>query len=141
MAGLARNVLALLGCLPLAAYAQGPSWEIDQWEPIGTSSDRSVVFVRKTSIRTLPPKTGRDFAVVEVWVGKDYTAVKGSRAVRGLELHRYDCDGRTFNLISFVSYDAKGSVVQRATNIDDYDFKYDPVAPGSVSEGIMQAVC
>ena len=97
--------------------------------------------MKRDSLRDLPPKTGRDFAVRQVWVGFDFTAVKSEKDRKSLRLYQYDCIGQRVLIVSATNYSPSGKVVSKFSEIDDYDFKYDPVVPESVGASILAAVC
>lgn len=137
-----RVLLVLAGVAPIVvatpAFAQ--DWP-ESWERLGTGADGSVVYMQASSIRDLPPVNGRSFVVRQVWVGYDYRAVKTEKATKGLRLQRYTCQDRTFANVSIITYGADGQVIQSVNAPGEYSIKYVPVVPGSVGEGIWEAVC
>ena len=131
-------IVLSLGLLATPLLAE--RWSAD-WTPVASSTDKTWVFMKRDSLRDLPPKTGRDFAVRQVWVGFDFTAVKSEKDRKSLRLYQYDCIGQRVLIVSATNYSPSGKVVSKFSEIDDYDFKYDPVVPESVGASILAAVC
>lgn len=133
---------AFLGLtLSVASVAHAEAWSTAEWDYITTTSSKSAIFARKISLRTLPPVTGRDFPVRQLWIAFDYTAVKSEKNRKSLQLIRLDCSNEKYAIASITDYLPNGKVSFKSDDTDDYYFKYKPVVPDSISAMVMNYAC
>lgn len=112
-----------------------------EWRYLTQTSDKTVVSVDIASIKTLPPKTGRDFEVVQIWVQHDYRLNKREKARKSVMLERVACDRDGLFTMQGTSYLADGSVLSTGSDIDDYDFKYEPATPDTLGYAVVEFAC
>lgn len=125
--------------MALACHAQSADAALEpSWRLLGETSD-SFVFVDVESVRVLPPiEISRPFEVREAWV-RYVDRQRGGRAF-SLELIRVNCRDNSTLIRSALVYDEGGRVESSQTQ-QDYDFRYEPAAPGSVAMSVVDFVC
>lgn len=101
------------------------------WFEVAKATDGTIVLVDLASIK----RTGKQR---DAWVKHDYSAVK-SRAERSwVALNRVNCDTQRVAVISYVTYNASGNVIDSYST--DYP-KFAPAVPDSVAFSVMEALC
>ena len=76
----------------------------------------------------------------EIWVIADHSKDKSVSYRESRQLLKFDCQNRGAALASWVHYLPSGRILSRGS-IDQFLLDYEPVVPGSVSEGLMNFVC
>jgi hypothetical protein len=120
------RVILCAAVMGLASTAQAASWL-----EVAVSVSGTTVAVDVDSIR-------RDGGKVTVWAKYDHTKNMAIKAREDKRLLKFDCDAQTMTTLSYVSYDARGSVIDSETRPFSVP---EPVIPESVGEAIMQAAC
>ncbi len=108
------------------------SAETPEWHKIGTDKDGSVLYVR-----TQDAMAGRSHhRAAKVWTKMD---ARKDRTVAWSEakiLYLMDCVAQTYRIVQIISFDSKGDPTTIQGN-----GKTDHVVPGSMMEGVADAVC
>lgn len=112
-----------------------------EWRYLTQADNKTIVTVDISSMRTLPAKTGRDFAVVQVWVKYDYQFNTHEKARKEVVLNKVACDRDGMFSTQKTSYLPNGSVLESLSDMDDYDFKYESVAPETLGAAIVEFAC
>lgn len=112
-----------------------------EWRYLTQADDKTIVTVDISSMRTLPARTGRDFEVVQVWVKYDYRFNTSEKARTAVVLNKVACDRDGMFSTQKTSYLPNGSVLESLSDIADYDFKYEPVAPETIGAAIVEFAC
>lgn len=112
-----------------------------EWRYLTQADDKTIVTVDFSSMRTLPARTGRDFEVVQVWVKYDYRFNTREKARTAVVLNKVACDRDGMFSTQKTSYLPNGSVLESLSDMDDYDFKYEPVAPATLGATIVEFAC
>jgi len=115
----------------LASFLGSPAVAAN-WIYVTTSDSGTVAYYDLDSIR----REGTD---VTVWEKLDLSQVKSTKIRERKSLSRYDCLGRTYTLISSVSYFGDGTT--RAFDFKPYEQEEGNITPESIGEAQMQAVC
>ena len=103
------------------------------WRYVGTSDNGTTIYV---DMETMRP-TGD---TVNVWVRYDHSRDRTIRFRETKQLVTYNCSARTSTLRSYISYDANGRVVDSG-DISTYQLRQNNVAPDTIGDAIMTAVC
>lgn len=112
-----------------------------EWRYLAEASDKTVVSVDIATIKTLPPETGRDFQIVQLWGQHDYTLNKSEKARKAVMLARVTCDRDGLFTVKITKYLADGSLLDTWSDMDDYDFKYKPFTPDTLGYAIVEFAC
>jgi hypothetical protein len=123
----------------------GPNALAETWSPEWTyitSSDKKIKFyVKKNSIKALPPGGIRSFGVRQIWAGFDYSAVKSVRIRRSIRLYSYDCAAERSSLISLTDYLPNGAIASSYSDKIDNPYIYEAIVPETVNSEIAKVAC
>ena len=103
------------------------------WQIVSTGTDGRVLSVDMGTLR----KSG-DRA--QIWVQIDYSKVKSVRARSSKELWKFNCSAQTVFIASWIDYAPDGNVIKSNTPVET-SYEYEPVAPGTAGEKIMNTAC
>ena len=114
---------ALLLSQSAAAMAQGENWTQIGW------SNKASLYIDWSTAKIRPD-------------GKRSAWFRFKKAEGGdlLELDRFDCQERTTATVSQIVHDARGNVTKSLT-FKDYQLEWEPVAPGTFSQTMINTVC
>ena len=76
----------------------------------------------------------------EMWVIADHSKDRSVAHRESRQLWKFKCAEREASLASWVTYSSSGTMLTRG-NVDDDLLQYEPVVPGSVSDGLMKFAC
>jgi hypothetical protein len=108
---------------------------------VGTSSAGAILYLDRDSMRTSRAIKGqRGFDVIQIAATYDLQGVRRDPGRTERALYSFDCARRMSNTLFYQKLRADGSKLYdwRAA---DFDFKYEPVKPGSLTEQAMNFVC
>ena len=124
-----RRFIAVILIVLSATAAQA-----SDWYKFGHGTDGSVWWAdRETSLG--------DETFRWVWVKSDLAKVKGTKIGSSKELWRYNCKERTSLVVSVIEYLPNGNVHKSQSFPSDNKYLYSPVAPGTLSDTVMQDIC
>jgi opacity protein-like surface antigen len=133
MVKLLVSAVALIGCASLA--------KAETLVQVGTNASGAVLYLDRDSMRTSRAIAGqRGFDVIQIAATYDLQGVRRDPGRTERALYSFDCARRTSNTLFYQKLRADGSRLYdwRAA---DFDFKYEPVKPGSLTEQAMSFVC
>ena len=119
--------------LVLLAAAAGPV-SASKWVEITTATDGDVVLADAESLKAVSQN------VRTVWLSWKYKKVHSNGAVFDKELQRVDCAAESTGIISWIDYNADGTVIVSRT-IEAYQVQMTPAAPDTVGAEIVKTVC
>ncbi len=108
---------------------------------IGSSEEGAELYVDRDSLKPSRAVPGtRPFDAVQLWAIYDLQGVRRDPGRQERALYSFDCRRRTSNILAYRKFRANGTPLHdwRAA---DLDFKYTPVAPGSLVEQAMVYAC
>ena len=137
-----RIAALLLGLFILLVPFHAESWGAD-WRQFAVTNDDSVYYYDTESIRQVSKDTLR------IWQKWDYSPKEVEGYVKkfgeeylGLEhsiiLQEIDCLERKFKVLSVTDYRSDDSIIQ---SLGEEGFEWRYIAPESVAEGLLKAVC
>jgi hypothetical protein len=128
--------------LPLMMMAVSPTIaSAERLEQIGVSSNGALLYLDRDSMRTNRPIVGqRPFEAIQIWAIYDLQGVRRDPARGERALYSFDCLHRTSNTLAYQKYKANGARMHD-WKAADFDFKYEPVKSGTLTEQAMLYVC
>lgn len=127
-------IAALMSTAPLLAQS-------GQLVEIGTNASGARLSADIGSLRPTAAIAGqRPFDAVQLWVVYDLQGVRRDPARTERALYSFDCKRRLINTLAYQRYRADGRKLHdwRAA---DFDFKYEAVKAGTLSEQAMNFAC
>jgi hypothetical protein len=128
------SLLFALAILPTSVAAE-------RLEQIGVGTNGALLYLDRDTMRTNRAIAGqRPFEAIQIWAIYDLQGVRRDPARSERALYSFDCVRRTSNTLAYQRYKANGARLHdwRAA---DFDFKYEPVKPGTLTEQAMIYVC
>jgi hypothetical protein len=126
--------------LAFLTLAIGPA-HAENIQSLGSNTRGAQIFVDRDSLKVTPPIRGlRNFEAVQILASYDLSGVRSDPARTEKALYSFNCKARTINLLSYQRYRANGTKLHD-WKAADLDFKYEPVAPGSLTEAAMLYAC
>ncbi len=119
----------------------GTTARAERLEQIGVSSAGAVLYLDRDSMRTdRPIPRQRPFEAIQIWAVYDLQGVRRDPARNERALYSFDCAHRTSNTLAYQRFRPNGARLHdwRAA---DFDFKYEPVKSGTLTEQAMIYVC
>jgi hypothetical protein len=108
---------------------------------VGTSTSGAILYVDRDSMRTDRAIKGqRPFDAIQIAATYDLRGVRRDPGRTERALYSFDCARRTSNTLAYQKLRADGSKLYD-WKAADFDFKYEPVKPGSLTEQAMAYVC
>ena len=123
-----KRFVICFGALMLAAPASAADWE-----EIGGNDSGTVFFVDRSSIRAVGNK-------MQVWVMFDYSKNRTKKERSTKELWKFDCNNQKSFTASWTNYSPDGTAIKSDAPME-YEFKYEPVVPGTFGETAMNVAC
>ena len=121
----------LLGAATVLLMAATPAYAVN-WVYVSTMDSGTDTYFDADSIR----RSGNQ---VTVWERLDHSRDKTEKERERKKLVRYDCAERTRILINVIAYYPDGTV--KSATWQPYEQEAVPVAPGTVGEATLEAVC
>jgi hypothetical protein len=111
--------------------AATPAFAVN-WVYVSSDSTGTVYYYDADTIR-------RSGSQVTVWEKLDHSRDKTVKWREAKDRYRYDCDERTSTLLNSTNYYPNGE--NESFTWETYEQKTRPIAPGTIAETILAAVC
>lgn len=128
---MSSRLSSAVACVALASAGAAHA----EWVKVGTSGSGAVWSMDAARIRTVGGHR-------QAWVQIDYSQDRSVAYRRSINLFSLDCSARTSRLLSYVTYDSYGKLINSETQPDyGSGVGYDPVVPDSMGEAVLTVAC